>query len=181
MDIDDTLVNNNQQISDYTKEIINQDQDKALFYVATGRMFTSAQVIANEIKAQVVASNGGIYQIQNEVFQHTLGSQNLTNIYAILKKYDLSAFFFSDHQVFYNHDLPGYFKHSTNNRIASPDPKNYVKVNLKSLLKHQTEIINGIIIEDYDFSKLGPAKSDLMQAALRIRALLRFPVSASTC
>lgn len=161
MDIDDTLVNDNQQISPFTKEVIHRAQDKAIFYVATGRMFASAQVIANDIAAQVFASNGGIYQVQDKLFKQTLNSENLRAIYQVLETYDLSAFFFSDHQVFYNHNLPGYFKHSSNNRIASPDPNNYLHADLNTVLTHQSEIINGIIIEDNDLSKLIPAKKEL--------------------
>lgn len=161
MDIDDTLVNDNQQISDFTKKVIQQAQEKAIFYVATGRMFASAQVIADDINAQVVASNGGIYQIRDQIFQHTLGANNLTAIYHVLEANNLSAFFFSDHQVFYNNNLPGYFKHSSNNRIASPDPNNYIQADLQTVLKHKQEIINSIIIEDNDLTKLAPAKKQL--------------------
>lgn len=161
MDIDDTLVDDNQHISKHNLETIKSLKNKAIFYVATGRMFTSAKVIANEIDAQIVASNGGIYQIGNSISKNILDSNNLSMIYQIIEKYDLSAFFFSDHQVFYNHNLPGYFKHSTNNRIASPNPDDYIKINREKLLKHHSEIINGIIIEDHDLQKLEPAKIEL--------------------
>lgn len=161
MDIDDTLVNDHQQISPLTKQFINENQSNTIFYVATGRMFTSAKIIADEINAHIVASNGGIFQNKSEIVRYNLGEDNLKNIYSVLEKYKLSAFFFSDHQVFYNQSLPKYFKHGVNNRIASPDPIDYLKVDLSSLLSHSHEIINGIIIEDHNMSILGIAKKDL--------------------
>ncbi len=161
MDIDDTLVNNHQEISTFTKNIINQNQTNTIFYVATGRMFISAKVIADEINANVVASNGGIFQKGSQLVSFHLGKQNLENIYHVLEEYSLSAFFFSSHQVFYNQSLPKYFKHSTNNRIASPNPNDYIKIDLPSLLQHSDEIINGIIIEDTNTDILDTAKEKL--------------------
>lgn len=161
MDIDDTLVNNHQEISKFTKDTIKQNQSNTIFYVATGRMFTSAKVIADEINAKIVASNGGIFQNRSEIIQFHLGENNLKNIYHILEEKNLSAFFFSNHQVFYNRSLPKYFKHSTNNRIASPNPGDYLKVNLPLLLQHSDDIINGIIIEDTNIDILESAKKEL--------------------
>lgn len=165
MDIDGTLVDDNQHISDRTVTTIQNLQKKGnIFYIATGRMFASAQIIAKAIDNQVgiVASNGSIYSLDDQVITHHLQPVALTKIYQTIMPLSLSAFFFSDHQVFYTNTLPDYFKNSDHNRIASPDPKNYVFVeNQQALLSHASEIINGIIIEDQNFDYLKLAKSDL--------------------
>lgn len=165
MDIDGTLVDDTQNISDRTISTIQDLQENGnIFYLATGRMFASAQIIAHAIDNQVgiVASNGSIYSLDDQLIAHHLQPAVLAKIYQTIMPLNLSAFFFSDHQVFYTHTLPDYFRNSDHNRIASPDPNNYVFVaNQQMLLEHASEIVNGIIIEDQNFKLLESAKTDL--------------------
>lgn len=161
MDIDGTLVDEQQHISAFTKQTIRQFSDQARFYVATGRMYASAKIIADEIGAGIIASNGSIFDAGTRQVK-TLGSAALKQIITVLQPHPLNAFFFTDHQVFYTGALPSYFQHSDHNRIASPNPHDYIKVlSLPALLDHSAEIINGIIIAEDQESELNAINQQL--------------------
>jgi len=164
MDIDGTLVDDQQRISSTTQQTIMALQDVADFYVATGRMYASAKIVAADINADIVASNGSIYDLAGQQYTKQLGPDALQLIANALAKQPLPAFFFTDHQVFYTQDLPDYFKNSDTNRIASPNPADYVKLpSPADLPAHADTIINGIIIADQDTAGLTQMRQALAQ------------------
>ncbi|WP_267904297.1 HAD family hydrolase [Pediococcus pentosaceus] len=65
MDIDGTLIDNHQNVLPETKRTIEKLQQRGvIFYIATGRMLSLAELIRNKINDQVeiIASNGSVYQ-----------------------------------------------------------------------------------------------------------------------
>lgn len=161
-DIDGTLVDDQQRASKKTVTTIKRLLDTGhTFYLATGRMYASAQLLAAQLdpRVKIIASNGSIYDSTNQIVQHTLGAQALAALAPIIFEQQLAAFFFTKRQVIYTQTLPDYFKASDRNRIASANPDDYMAVtNASELLQYAPKIINGIIIEDQDPVKLLTAK-----------------------
>lgn len=161
-DIDGTLVNDQQQASPATIRGIHMLLDHGhQFYIATGRMYASAQLLANQIdpRIRLIASNGGIYDTPTGPIQAHFSSNVLKQIYQVTTAQNVSAFFFTDHQVLYTKELPNYFKASDKNRIASNNSDDYVHIQrIADLLKATDQIINAIVIEDRDFARLEPVK-----------------------
>ncbi|KIL37127.1 hydrolase [Cohnella kolymensis] len=70
LDIDDTLLSDSGQISDETKDVIQQiiHRNKITVVLATGRMFVSAQKIAAElgVEAPIIAYQGALVKSQSD-------------------------------------------------------------------------------------------------------------------
>ncbi|EOI03098.1 cof-like hydrolase [Enterococcus moraviensis ATCC BAA-383] len=170
MDIDGTLVDNHQNISKKTKKVINHLQELGhLFYVATGRKFSSAATIANTLspQTQVVASNGSIYSIHSQLVKHQLSKEALILIYNAVSEIAMPIFFFGEHTVFYTEELPEYFTKSDQARITNESEKEFVAIrSLSDLIDHHKEIINGIIISETDLEGLHSLKDKLEDSQL---------------
>lgn len=165
-DIDGTLMTNHQEISKNTLYIINKLQEQGhLFYVATGRMFLSANAVASGIssKTGVIGSNGGVYSIGNEIITNSMNKESSILTYKIAMKYQLPLFFFSQDAVYYSLILPDYFKDETDQgRVDSGGQKAYFKINNElELLKYADQFINAIIISDDQLEQLELAKKEL--------------------
>ncbi|MFC6177632.1 Cof-type HAD-IIB family hydrolase [Companilactobacillus huachuanensis] len=163
MDIDGTLVDDNQHISKYTSNTIKKFLDsKVKFYLATGRMYRSAQVVQKNLDSRVgiIASNGGIFTLNNKSYAQHFPANILSQILNISLQTNIATFFFTDHLVLYSKILPDYFNYSDKNRVASPNKSDYIKVNSSDQLKqYGDQIVNAIMIEDTHFEKLTSAKS----------------------
>jgi len=167
-DIDGTLVNDQQQVSPQTSHYIKRLLDQGhQFYLATGRMYASAQLLAQQLdpRVKIIASNGSVYNLQTQLIQQTLSITALSQLYTVLTEQDLAGFFFTDHQVIYTRQLPDYFKASDKNRIASNNPADYQAVHSEAeLLTFSGQIVNRIIIEDDISSRLITAKNALQSS-----------------
>jgi Cof subfamily protein (haloacid dehalogenase superfamily) len=170
MDIDGTLVDNQQNILPKTKAVITALQKEGhLFYVATGRKFSSAASIAEMLskKTQVVASNGSIYSINQQLVKHQLSVEALSLIYTAAAELSLPVFFFGEHTVFYTSDLPDYFTQNDQARIANTKEKDFIALrSLEELLACHEAIVNGIIISETNLAALQQLKEILQKSKL---------------
>lgn len=166
-DIDGTLMTNQQTLSAQTCQLIQSLLDQGhLFYVATGRMYLSAVKIAENInpKVGVIASNGGIFSLNDQIIQYTLQQESSLIIYQLAQKYQLPLFFFTKDTIYYSSILPDYFHNETDKgRIDAGKQESYKFIeNEKYLLKHAHEFINAIIISDDQLETLEIAKKNLL-------------------
>ncbi|MGM0123118.1 hypothetical protein IGI37_000484 [Enterococcus sp. AZ194] len=151
MDIDGTLVNHQQEISDKTRAVITSLQKQGhQFYVATGRKYSSAVQIAKQLseETQVVASNGSVYSINKTLYKKQLSEEALRVIYQTVVEKKLPIFFFGKHTVFYTRELPDYLQKNDQSRIGNDEEDFCFIDSLETLLCVKERIINGIIIAD---------------------------------
>lgn len=72
MDIDGTLVDSEMKISDFDKRSIHQVIDQGtLVYLATGRKYEAARVVAEGLhpEVKVIASNGCVYDCDQNLIK----------------------------------------------------------------------------------------------------------------
>lgn len=165
-DIDGTLMTSKQNISQETINYIQKLQNQGhLFFLATGRMYLSAQKIADSINSHigVIASNGGIFSLNDKIITHTFDIEALKIVYQESLKYQLPLFLFTSHTIYYSLFLPDYFQNDTNQgRIDSGKKENYIKIhNLKELISHKDEYVSAIIIEEERLDDLDSLKKVL--------------------
>lgn len=169
MDIDGTLVDNQQQITPITREVItNLQAEGHLFYVATGRKYSSAAQIAGKLnqQVQVVASNGSIFQTNQAMHRHQLALEALSEIFQTTSALDLTTFFFGEHTIFHTGELPGYFQVEDQNRIANSTDEDFIAIHSQADLdRWASKIINGIIIDE-DYERLAKVRTELEQSPL---------------
>ncbi|EOL45508.1 cof-like hydrolase [Enterococcus phoeniculicola] len=169
MDIDGTLVNNQQEISKKNKTVINMLQKKGhLFYVATGRKYSSAIQIANKLseQTQVVASNGSVYSINQTLHKEQLSENALKKIYETTAPKQLPVFFFGEHTVFYTQQLPEYLQKNDQSRIGNSEEDFCFIDSLDTLFSVKNRIINGIIIADNQETELKEIRHILEKSEL---------------
>ncbi|KRL14507.1 HAD family hydrolase [Schleiferilactobacillus perolens] len=165
MDIDGTLVDDNQQASPATINTIDllHQQGHRLF-IATGRMLASASLIANQISPylEIVASNGAVVKTSSGVEKKLLGAAALHDIYQVGQATNLSAFLFTTQRVFYTKNLPSYFTQDTQNRVTGTGQQRFVHIDsAEALVKHRKSIVNGILISDNAPKELKHARAAL--------------------
>lgn len=192
MDIDGTLVDDHQQITAKTKqtirELIAQGQQ---FFIATGRMLDAARAIATQLGPEVgvIASNGAVIQTTTGVKCHYLGVNALTETYQVAIAQGISTFYFTPERVYYTDQLPDYFSADANHRVAGTNQPKYERVaKLDDLLRHASEIVNGIMISDDDpaglagvYTKLGTCPNlDISTSAPNNIELLPLGITKAT-
>lgn len=165
-DIDGTLMPSNQIIPQRTIDYIRHLQRQGhLFFVATGRMYLSAKKTAQSISQEtgVIASNGGIYSLKDNMVKHPFDRKALKTVYEQSIENNLPLFIFTSHTIYYTLFLPDYFHNDTDKgRIDSGDQERYIKLNnLEDFLSHQDEYISAIIIEENHLNKLNEFKQKL--------------------
>lgn len=153
MDIDGTLFDSNQQISANTIKLIQKlQQEGHLFYVATGRMYQSAYETAQRVSPEtaVLASNGGIFNLEQNVTEHLFAPETALAIFKVAKSQRLPLFFFSKDAVYYSEFLPDYFiDKGDQGRVNSGAKQNFHEISTEvELMKHIGQFINGIIISE---------------------------------
>jgi Cof subfamily protein (haloacid dehalogenase superfamily) len=175
-DIDGTLAVDHQHVSPKTVAALNHAMDAGhQFFVATGRMYALAKIMADQVsdRAGVIGANGAVYDFAGERVHHLLGAEALTAVNDVTSAHGLSAFYFSDDNVYYTQTPPAFVEAAL--RVFEPSGLTVgVKQvgTLENLLKHEEEITNGIVISPRDAEGLEQSMADL-------RALNLMHLSAS--
>ncbi|WP_262315631.1 Cof-type HAD-IIB family hydrolase [Lacticaseibacillus parakribbianus] len=103
-DVDGTLAYDAATISAGTKAAVNRLLAAGhLFYLATGRMYNLAALMAAQIGpgAEIIAANGAVYDFGGSRVHHLLGEPAITAIEAACAAHDLAALYFTDDMVYY--------------------------------------------------------------------------------
>lgn len=166
MDIDGTLVDKDMQISAKDRNAIEKAIDQgARVYVATGRKYAAAKEVAAQLHpaVQVVASNGSVYEFQEQLFQTALSTPAIEDVYQKALANQVSLFFFGLEKTFYLNDLPVYFSKEDQARLVAGKESLFEKIDsLATLHRLADEIINGIIISETDFAILAKIRQELV-------------------
>lgn len=162
MDIDGTLAVKHQKVSDYTINTIKtlQKRDDVIFYIASGRMYEFACLVRNQINTQVhmITSNGAYFETADRTVSETLGTDALTQVYDVSRKYNLPVNFFAHDTVYYTKKVPSFVLQNFANIVSGNNKvRSYKAGSPDTLLDHATEINNGIMI--------APGHSDLLKEA----------------
>ncbi|KRM55752.1 HAD family hydrolase [Lacticaseibacillus sharpeae] len=169
-DIDGTLAVDHQHVSPMTIAALNAAMDNGhQFFVATGRMYALAKIMADQVsdRAGVIGANGAVYDFAGERVHHLLGADALKAVNSVTTEHGLSAFYFSDDNVYYTQTPPAFVEAAL--RVFEPSGLTVgVKQvgNLTNLLKHEHEITNGIVISPRDAEGLQQSMADLQKLDL---------------
>lgn len=168
MDIDGTLISHNQNVSKMTKKVIEQLQQKGfIFYIATGRMLSLAQVIQKRInpEVEIIASNGSVYQKGHHLHVDHLGWKAISTVYDVTKELGLSTNFFSTDRTFYTRKRPWDLSRLARMRVMQDGAGKFEDVHDRDHLNEVSEqIINGIVIAQGQLDKLAVARQRLIDA-----------------
>lgn len=135
-DLDGTLTNSQGIVSIKTKQAISSAIDKGhIFYICTGRMIQSVLKAAHDIdpRINVVGSNGGVMQIDNQFVINKMKVQTLLTIYNQAMLHHTPLFLFGLDVILYSHHLPDYFNSDEKNRTSSGDTTQYIKLNPETI------------------------------------------------
>ncbi|ARM71676.1 TPA_asm: Cof-type HAD-IIB family hydrolase [Listeria monocytogenes] len=167
-DLDGTLLLKNQTISPKTLDLLQQLMEEGHhFAVATGRMYNSATDFAKMVhpKADVIASNGGVVAVSGEIIQQsTMKKSALLESFSLCQAHDLAVFFFSTNTVYYTKTPPSYFSDEEDKGRVNATKLVAVQTE-QAFLEHYDQFVNGIVIEEEDFDKLGALRSELEKLA----------------
>jgi Cof subfamily protein (haloacid dehalogenase superfamily) len=164
-DIDGTLAIDHQHVSPKTAAALNTAMDNGhQFFVATGRMYAMAKIMADQVspRAGVIGANGAVYDFAGTRVHHLLGAKALTAVNDVTSAHGLSAFYFSDDNVYYTQTPPAFVEAAL--RVFEPSGLTVgVKQvgTLDNLLKHVDEITNGIVISPRDAEGLANSMAAL--------------------
>ena len=119
-DLDDTLLNNNKEVSEYTLKGINiLKKHDFIIVINTARSFLATLDVANIIKADYLICNAGtlIYDKDyNLIFKKTISIQDTNEIIELIKSSDdVKNFSIQTIKTLYTKD----FKYTQNNPIAT--------------------------------------------------------------
>ncbi|KRM71328.1 Cof-type HAD-IIB family hydrolase [Lacticaseibacillus brantae] len=106
-DVDGTLSIDHKHVSAPTVKVLQTLIAQGhQFYVATGRMYVLAEDMAKQVsdKAQVIASNGAVYDFGGGRIHHLLGAPALQQVLQVTNQTGLAAFYFSDDTIYYTQD-----------------------------------------------------------------------------
>ncbi|MCP8857308.1 HAD family hydrolase [Latilactobacillus fuchuensis] len=150
-DIDGTLVVDHQIVTPFTKQVIRTLQQRdVIFYIATGRLYNLGKVIARQIndEVRIVASNGAVFEDQNQLRKKRLGKAALKAAYeASQADPGLSAHFFTTDAVYYTQEIPRFVARDAGNLTSMGAEITHDAVtDLDMLMNMSDQIINGIII-----------------------------------
>ncbi|WP_412989725.1 Cof-type HAD-IIB family hydrolase [Pediococcus siamensis] len=168
MDIDGTLISHNQNVSVMTKRVISQLQDRGfIFYIATGRMLSLAEVIRKRIndKVEIIASNGSVYQKGHHLHKDHLGWKAISTVYDVTTELGLSTNFFSTDRTFYTRRKPWDLSRLARMRVMQDGAGKFEDVHDRDHLSDVSDqIINGIVIAQGKQDKLAIARERLIEA-----------------
>lgn len=105
IDIDGTLIHDNQTVSQKTKAMIAKLQAAGhIIYIATGRMKPLAEIVRNQINGQVklINSNGAMYELADKQYYHFLDKPALIDVVDTIMHYQAPVRLFTADQVYHN-------------------------------------------------------------------------------
>ncbi|TDT50727.1 Cof-type HAD-IIB family hydrolase [Fonticella tunisiensis] len=106
MDMDGTLLNDNKEVSERTKETLKKAADLGVkLVVCTGRIFASARIYAGIIgtKAPIIASNGAYIREKDSeriIYEKYMNPQKVRKLVEMAKKYGFKPTLFTADTVF---------------------------------------------------------------------------------
>lgn len=165
-DLDGKLLNDEHQVPKKTRRLLRKLMKEGHYFsVATGRLFHAANEFAKSVheEAFTIASNGSIAASKDGIF-HQVKTDNaaLIKIYDVCRAEKVRAFFFSTNTVYFVGEMPSHFKEDDDKERVQA--VKHVSINEReTFLTHVDDMINGLIVEENDISRLHDLRAELEQ------------------
>lgn len=170
LDMDGTLLNRDNIVSEINKEAIKKAHDKGVkVAITTGRIFTSAKYYAGliGIEAPIIASNGSYIREKDKeevIYECLLGKENCEKIWSIIEKYDFFNCFNTHDTIISNKPFPSKYTYF---ELNDDLPKNMkIKLEVASDLKETFQKYNDRILKaiciSKDYDKIRKAKEEIL-------------------
>lgn len=107
IDIDGTLIHDDQTVSQYTKDTLARLQAAGhIVYIATGRMKPLAELVRAQLNPQIklINSNGAMYELATKQYYHFLERPALADVVETVEQYQAPVRLFTKDQVYHNLD-----------------------------------------------------------------------------
>jgi len=116
LDMDGTLLNSQDQVSDYTKNVIEKALDKDVHVVlSTGRWLKSCYPYAEELKlnSYLVTCNGGqIFNSSKELLEeHLLTPEKIEKMWYLAEKQNVFTWLVSTEDIYYDNRPDDFYAH----------------------------------------------------------------------
>lgn len=156
-DMDGTLLNEQHEINEETKETLMEAHKKGIIIaITTGRLFASAKAYSDLIgfKTPIIASNGAYIRESDSdkcIFNSIFSNDEILMIYDIIKKNNLSSIFYTHNAAISEKPLPPNHPYIANNKVLSLNNRIEFCIGkdiLQSFKKYDGEISKVICIEN---------------------------------
>ncbi|WP_130807537.1 Cof-type HAD-IIB family hydrolase [Senegalia massiliensis] len=171
IDMDGTLLNNEEKVSERNKEAIMEATKKGVqVVVSTGRIFSSAIYFAKLIKVvtPIIACNGAYvseYHRDNIILENPIKNKDLKNIIETLEKNNLYYHFY-DNENFYTKDLEyNSLKYYEWNKKQDEENKINIQIveNPLSFVEKEDIKVYKIVVMDNDMERIQNARIELSE------------------
>jgi len=168
-DMDGTLLNNEGQVPDKNKEVLEKLQNKGVHVaVATGRIYTSARIFAKYlgIKTPIIACNGAIVrEIQNNeaVYASPMEKEDVLKVIDICQKHDIYFHFYTEDTLYTERLEKSALKYSEWNRTLKEEDRINLEVvnDIYKFVKYSDEKAFKLIILNDDVDLLSRIRVEL--------------------
>jgi Cof subfamily protein (haloacid dehalogenase superfamily) len=171
MDMDGTLLNNNKEVSERSKQSLRKASELGVkLVICTGRIFASARYYAKLIgaKAPIVASNGAYIREKDRnevVYEKALPSEIVHKLVDLIKSYDLYPQLFTVDTI-YTEKLVYFSKNYSKWNETLPE-EDRIKVEVVKDIKAVIEENNGKILKSVvmgdDGDKISRLKKEIKE------------------
>lgn len=150
LDLDGTLLNAEKRVSKRNIQVLRKCLGQGLqIILVSGRPYCFTRMIADSIsrEVEVIAANGGIYEIGNRCVEYTLEQEALMKAVEIIERSGVCAFF-KGKQEFYTHEsYDERFLYDHMNHLFSVDTRVQSFTNLPwDVLRHQVHDIQKVLV-----------------------------------
>lgn len=161
-DLDGTLLNEDKRVSERNKQALRECLRQGLqIILVSGRPYCFTRMIADSIsyEVEVIAANGGIYEIGNRCVQQVLKQEALKSAITILEKNEVCAFFKGKREFYTHEPYDKRFLYDHMNHLFSRDTsvRSYTNLSWEELRLKAHDIVKILVY----------ASSDRLRAARR--------------
>ncbi|MGO1819546.1 MAG: Cof-type HAD-IIB family hydrolase [Senegalia sp. (in: firmicutes)] len=169
IDMDCTLLNSEEKVSEKNKEAILKATQKGIqVVVSTGRIFSSATYFAKLLKVAtpIIACNGGYvseYNPSNIIIENSIKKEDIKKIIKVLDENDLYYHFY-DNENFYTKDLKyNSLKYYEWSKKQNEENKINIEVieNPMELIEEKDLKVYKMVVVDDDIEKVIKAREEL--------------------
>ena len=169
MDMDNTLLNKEKQVSKRNKEALKKAMEKGVhLVVATGRIYVSARFYAKllEINTPIIASNGAIIKEErtnNVIYKSVLKDQIAIEMVRLCRNYGLFCHLFSYDTVFTEKIINISSRYAEWNESLEGEDKINIKLvdKLEDSIKEERGKILKAVVVDSDEDKLRAIRNEM--------------------
>ncbi|MBS4536594.1 HAD family phosphatase [Clostridium sp. D2Q-14] len=169
IDMDGTLLDKEEKVSEKNKEAIKRATEKGVkVVISTGRIFTSAIYYAKliGIMTPIIACNGAYiseYDRENVLLQHPINQEDMEKLIEIFEKNNLYYHFY-DNENFYTTDLDynslKYYEWNKKQKEENKININVLKNPVEYIKKNNVKVYK-VVIMDEDIEKITNIREEL--------------------